>query len=114
MQRASAVTAAFLRRLFNPQPVSARGTLRIQTLHRPSRKLHFTPRETGGIVRRCFWCVKKKCTRLVVVCFQLEILRVSAAHGGGGNTGKTVYARVGRANPLNPYRRVEPEAALPA
>lgn len=37
--------ATFLRRIVHAQPASARGALRIQTLHRPSRKLvHFPSR----------------------------------------------------------------------
>jgi hypothetical protein len=45
VQRTSALAATFLRRFFHAQPVSARGTLRIQTLHGPPWKLlHFTSR----------------------------------------------------------------------
>jgi hypothetical protein len=43
-QRTAALAATFLRRFFHAHPVPARGTLRIQTLHSPSRKLHFTSR----------------------------------------------------------------------
>jgi hypothetical protein len=82
VKRRAAVAANLLRRILHAEPVSARGTFRSQTLHRPAGQiLHLLPRspcepaasqaqnaagtiegktppETGGIVRRGGWCVK--------------------------------------------------------
>ena len=53
MQRTAALAATFLRRFFHTHPVPARGALRIQTLHRPSWKLHFTSRRVKfGTLRK--------------------------------------------------------------
>jgi hypothetical protein len=54
MQRTGALAATFLRRFFDAHPVPARGTLRIQTLHGPSWKLHFTSRRVK------FWPLRKR------------------------------------------------------
>lgn len=43
MQRGTAVIAVFLWRIVYAQPASARGALRIQTLHGPPRKLVHVP-----------------------------------------------------------------------
>jgi hypothetical protein len=54
MQRTAALAATFLRRFFHAHPVPARGALWIQTLHRPTWKLHCTS------CRVKFWPLQKR------------------------------------------------------
>lgn len=58
MKRSAAIVATLLRRALNPQPMSARAALRIQTLHRPTGQILHRPSRLAKI----FWTGRGKGT----------------------------------------------------